>query len=154
MNHTNAKCDELLDEQTIAKWLSIQIEDGHILLEDIPKLMARYALADPGDMRDELSERMGLTQGANPGEQPHALNKIFRVLGAHASREFFDIEVHAVDGLAAFGAAARVLEEAGEESDAELFAVVPAGSTYFMPGDGVVMLETILDPENAHIYGL
>ncbi len=154
MNNTNAKCDELLDEQTIAKWLSMQIKDGHIPLDDIPKLMARYALADPGDMCDELSERMGLTQVDTPGELPHAQNKKFRVLGAHASGEFFDIEVHAADGLAAFGAAARVLEEAGEESDAELFAVVPAGSTYFMPGDGVVMLETILDPENAHVYGL
>lgn len=47
-----------LDEDEIADWLSRQIEDGAMKLEDIPRLMARYALADPKDMKTELGERM------------------------------------------------------------------------------------------------
>jgi len=46
------------DEDEIADWLSRQIEDGAMKLEDIPRLMARYALADPNDMKAELAERM------------------------------------------------------------------------------------------------
>lgn len=53
-----------LDEDEIASWLSIQIEDGHMRLEDLSKLMARYALSEPGDMRMELAERMGLLPNA------------------------------------------------------------------------------------------
>lgn len=60
MNDTHVSCEETLDEHQIATWLSIQIEDGHIPLEDIPKLMARYALADPDSMRAEIFERMQL----------------------------------------------------------------------------------------------
>jgi len=55
-----------LDEDEVATWLSRQIEDGHIDLEQIPKLMARYALADQAEMRNELAERMTTpTQGDN-----------------------------------------------------------------------------------------
>lgn len=46
------------DEDEIADWLSRQIKDGAMSLEDIPRLMARYALADPNDMKAELAERM------------------------------------------------------------------------------------------------
>lgn len=48
-----------LDQDEIASWISMQIEDGHMRLEDLSKLMARYALSEPGDMRMELAERMG-----------------------------------------------------------------------------------------------
>lgn len=47
-----------IDEEGLAEWLSAQIDGGHIALEDIPKLMARYALTDPADLRNELAERM------------------------------------------------------------------------------------------------
>lgn len=47
-----------LDENAVTKWLSSQIEDGHMDLERLPLLMARYALADPAAMREELAERM------------------------------------------------------------------------------------------------
>lgn len=46
------------DEDEIADWLSRRIEDGDLKLEDIPRLMARYALAKPDDMRMEFAERM------------------------------------------------------------------------------------------------
>jgi len=49
-----------LDEEQIADWIAGSIESGNMKLEDIPKLMARYALADPAEMRSELAERMGL----------------------------------------------------------------------------------------------
>lgn len=45
-------------EDEIADWLSRRIEDGDLKLEDIPRLMARYALANPDDMRAEIAERM------------------------------------------------------------------------------------------------
>lgn len=47
-----------LGEDDIAGWVSRQIEDGHMALEDIPQLMARYALADPAQMMVEIAERM------------------------------------------------------------------------------------------------
>ena len=50
-----------LDEDQITKWISQQIEDGHMALENLPLMMARYALADPAQMREEFAERMGLT---------------------------------------------------------------------------------------------
>lgn len=78
----------------------------------------------------------------------------FRVLGAHPNRTFFDIEVEADHGFAAFGAAALLLNEAGEEGDAEFYAAVPAGTAYELPGEGVVSLDTVLDPEQADVFGL
>ena len=78
----------------------------------------------------------------------------FRVLGAHPNRTFFDIEVEADHGFAAFGAAALMLKEAGEEGDAEFYAAVPAGTAYELPGEGVVSLDTVLDPEQADVFGL
>lgn len=78
----------------------------------------------------------------------------YRVLGAHANGNFFDLEVVAVSSLAAFGAAALLLKEADEEGDAEFFAAIPAGGTYHLPGEGVVTLSTVLDPEQADVFGL
>lgn len=49
-----------LDEDQLSEWIAGSIESGAMKLEDIPRLMARYALADPAEMRSELAERMGL----------------------------------------------------------------------------------------------
>jgi hypothetical protein len=49
-----------IDEDQLATWLSMQIEDGHMRIEDMARLMARYALSDPADMLEEFAERMGL----------------------------------------------------------------------------------------------
>lgn len=78
----------------------------------------------------------------------------FRVIGAHPNRTFFDIEVQADHGLDAFGAAALQLKEAGEGGDAEFYAAIPVGAAYELPGEGVVTLETVLDPEQADVFGL
>lgn len=48
-----------LDEEMLTKWFSRQLEDGHMRLEDVPRLMARYALAEPMAMREEVAERIG-----------------------------------------------------------------------------------------------
>lgn len=80
MNDTHASCEETLDEHQIATWLSIQIEDGHIPLEDIPKLMARYALAEPDSMRTEIFERMqlGLDEVSPPaGNKDRSLSALY-----------------------------------------------------------------------------
>lgn len=82
------------------------------------------------------------------------MNQKYRVLGAHTNRSFFEIEVDAMDGLSAFGAAALKLLEADEEDDAEFFAAIPAGVSFELPGEGVVTLETVLDPEQAEVFGL
>lgn len=81
-------------------------------------------------------------------------NMKFRVLGAHPNRNFFDIEVDAKDGRSAFGVAAKILEEAGEEGGAEFFVAIPAGTSFEMPGDSVVTLAAVLDPEQAGVFGL
>lgn len=84
----------------------------------------------------------------------HAGKQKFRVLGAHPEGNFFDIEVEAEDGLRAFGAAALLLKEAGEDGAASFFAAVPGGVEYELPGESVVVLETVLDPEQADVFGL
>ena len=78
----------------------------------------------------------------------------FTVLGAHENRNFFEIKVDAPDGLHAFGAAALLMQEAGEEGDAEFYAAVSSDGAYELPGDGVVTLETVLDPEQSEVFGL
>lgn len=80
--------------------------------------------------------------------------KKFRVLGAHANRNFFNIEVEMNDGLRAFGVAALMLKETDEDGEAEFFAAIPAGTPLDLPGDGVVTLETVLDPEQADVFGI
>ena len=84
----------------------------------------------------------------------------YRVIGAHPDRNMFDIEVEATNGLQAFGAAALELKEAGEDGEAEFYVAIEMGAVgaikvqYDMPGDAVVSLETVLDPEQADVYGL
>lgn len=51
-----------LSEDDLAAWLSHQIESGAMPLEGLARLMARYALTDPADMREEFVERMGLEE--------------------------------------------------------------------------------------------
>lgn len=46
-------------EGAIGNWLSGQIEDGSMSLEDIPQRMERYGLMDPQDFLAEMQERMG-----------------------------------------------------------------------------------------------
>lgn len=46
-------------EGAIGNWLSGQIEDGHMSLEDIPQRMERYGLMAPQDFLAEMQERMG-----------------------------------------------------------------------------------------------
>lgn len=48
-------------EGTIGNWLSCQIEDGNMLLEDVPLRMERYGLMAPQDFLAEMQERMGST---------------------------------------------------------------------------------------------
>lgn len=47
-----------LDEDQIADWVAKRIEFGLLNPEDIPLRMARYAIAEPGRMREEILERM------------------------------------------------------------------------------------------------
>jgi hypothetical protein len=58
-----------LDEDEVSKWISDQIEDGNMDVEHLPRLMARYALTDPAEMRSELAERMGLFEEEEGGAQ-------------------------------------------------------------------------------------
>lgn len=59
-----------LDEAELSTWLSDQIEDGHIALGDIPNLMARFALASPAAMRQEMVERMEQGKDDQADQQP------------------------------------------------------------------------------------
>ena len=86
--------------------------------------------------------------------RPPTIAERFRVLGAHPNRNFFDIEVEAIDGQHAFGVAALLLKEADEEGEAEFFAAIPAATHYELPGESVVTLDTVLDSEQADVFGL
>ena len=49
-----------LSEKEVSTWIEGSIESCSMSLEEVPVLMARYALASPAEMRSELAERMGL----------------------------------------------------------------------------------------------
>jgi hypothetical protein len=49
-----------LSEEEVSTWIEGSIESCSISLEEVPDLMARYALTPPAEMRSELAERMGL----------------------------------------------------------------------------------------------
>ena len=83
-----------------------------------------------------------------------AAMKNYRVIGAHPNGNFFSIMAEAKNGLHAFGVAALLLKEADEDGDAEFFAAIPAETDFDFPGDSVVTLETVLDPEQADVFGL
>ena len=100
-----------------------------------------------GSLLARHSEKTELLASTSKGTQ-------FCVLGAHANRNFFTIKVEAENDLCAFGAAALLLKEAGEDGDAEFYAAFPADVALGLPGDGVVTLDTVLDPEQAEVFGL
>jgi len=76
------------------------------------------------------------------------------VLGAHGNGNYFVIAVAAVDGLRAFGAAATLLQEAGAEPGAVFHAAIPHDVPFDLPGDSLVSLDTVLDPEQAEVFGI
>lgn len=78
----------------------------------------------------------------------------WHVLGAHGNGNFFDIHVEVSEAFAAIGVAAKMLEEADEDGDAQFFAVIPFGTKYEFPGDSVVDLSTVLDPEQKDVYSV
>lgn len=100
----------------------------------------------------ELASHFGIDVVA-PAEAPVKMPK-WHVLGAHENGNFFDIQVEAPESFAAFGVAAKMLEEAGDEGDAQFFAVIPFGTKYEFPGDSVVDLSTVLDPEQKDVYSV
>jgi len=110
----------------------------------------------PGDVQAVAAlQRSLLAQYSEKPESPASTSSTqFNVLGAHANRNFFTIKVEAENDLCAFGAAALLLKEAGEDGDAEFYAAFPADVALGLPGDGVVTLDTVLDPEQAEVFGL
>jgi hypothetical protein len=65
-----------LTEGGVEQWIKGLIESGNMDLERLPLLMARYALTDPAQMREELAERMGLFEqdDDDASEQPRERN--------------------------------------------------------------------------------
>lgn len=91
----------------------------------------------------ELASHFGL------GIQP-----TWHVVGAHENGNFFDIHAEAPDAFSAIGVAAKMLEEADEEGGAQFYAAILDGSVYELPGDGVVELSTVLDPEQKDVFSV
>lgn len=104
-------------------------------------------------LRNEITAVHGIANQF-PDSPLSGESKKFRVVGAHPNRNMFAIEVEAADGLSAFGEAALLLKEAGEDGEAEFYAAMPAGTDFELPGEGVVTLDTVLDPEQASVFGL
>lgn len=101
---------------------------------------------------NELASYFGIDQ-RDSGEAQEPLLQ-WHVLGAHANGNFFDISVQATEPLAAFGVAAKMLEEADEEGDAQFFVAIRDGSQFELPGDSVVELSTVLDPEQKEVFSV
>lgn len=49
-----------LDEDDISEWLSLQVQDGSMGINDLIKLVSRAAIAEPDVICAEFAERMGL----------------------------------------------------------------------------------------------
>jgi len=49
-----------LGESEVEDWFRGLMESGSMRLEEVPKLLARYALSTAESARSELAERMGL----------------------------------------------------------------------------------------------
>ena len=56
--HDPETIEMLTTEQGIADWIRGRITDGDLEIGDIPVLMARYAIQDPLQMREEIAERI------------------------------------------------------------------------------------------------
>lgn len=128
--------------------------EGERVIEVADFVAAFEAIEDAESWLEDLSMfRLGIP-GALERPQPQGELQSFRVLGAHANRNFFVLTVQASSAQAAFGAAALQLKEADEEGDAEFYGAVPADVEVELPGDSVVTLDTVLDPEQADVFGL
>lgn len=58
-----ALVEELANEQAIAEWIRTRLKNGDIdVMEDLPVLMARYAMADPFEIRSEIAERIVMSR--------------------------------------------------------------------------------------------
>jgi hypothetical protein len=62
---------ESLTEDELASWLEDQIGDCVIGLDAVPAMMARFALTDPDELREELAERMGAEGSGQPQRPRH-----------------------------------------------------------------------------------
>lgn len=129
---------EEISNATGVSALVTEREDGRRFLAN-PSLLVRF-------------DQAGSLESA--ATRPATVVEKFRVLGAHPNRNFFQIEVEAIDGQHAFGVAALLLKEADEEGEAEFFATIPAATHYELPGESVVTLDTVLDPDQADVFGL
>jgi hypothetical protein len=51
-----------LSQESVEVWFRDLMESGALSLEDVPKMLARYALSSEASARAELAERMGLAE--------------------------------------------------------------------------------------------
>lgn len=83
----------------------------------------------------------------------------FTVIGSHErAGNLFVLKVEAKDALRAFGAAATELMLADDDNGtASLYIALPghldADRDYCLPGDGVVSVSTVTDPEQSAVFG-
>ncbi len=117
-----------LDEDEVYKWIAGQIEDGNMEVERLPLLMARYALADPAETRNELAERMGLSEGDG-----HPLNNPLATTDANSTEQLetepkqpdpkdslLELSPYEEDAWIAYGSDGRQINMSLEEQHAVL----------------------------------
>ena len=81
------------------------------------------------------------------------------MIGSHErAGNLFVLKVEAKDALRAFGAAATELMLADDDNGtASLYIALPghldADRDYCLPGDGVVSVSTVTDPEQSAVFG-
>lgn len=75
VNHKDIRVSEAaksLDEDQIAAWIKQRIDDGELDDEQLPLVMARYALGDPNALREEIAERIAMGPENSDEDSPTA----------------------------------------------------------------------------------
>lgn len=47
-----------LDQALVTQWITQQIKSGAIIKDELPAMLARFALADPAEIREEIAAQM------------------------------------------------------------------------------------------------
>ncbi|MBV7542181.1 hypothetical protein [Acidovorax sp. sic0104] len=121
-------------------------------------LVEATAIDGNGQVWGAMSDRAAIPQ-TNGGSAPcpeiaASAMREYKVLGAHENGNFFEIRVEATDPVHAFGAAALRLQAADGEGDPEFHVALLADVRYELPGDSVVSMTTVLDAEQAEVFGI
>lgn len=133
-------------------WIDLTVAQSMDLLDSLKNVNDVFCCPQEHDLGagDELPEWATLPSELLP----------FTVIGSHENTgNLFVLHVLARDSLSAFGAAASELVAADADIGSTwLYVALPGHQAderdFSLPGEGVVDVSTVLDPEQADVFGL